>query len=219
MKTCLLLCALFISQLGFSQYGGLGFIDISYATIGEEFIDATSDAFTSRELQINENGIGIGANGKFFFNSFSVGGGGSLAFINSDNDLVKMNVGLGYGTVGYNAVRTEELLVNVSARLGGFGNTLSVNGDSANTFAFGDVAISDATEFTSGSFMYGAEVDVIYFIEQVTGLAIGIGAYFNAPITFLNWQDSSGNMVGEVEQGAYTHFGISLKIGGGGFSY
>ena len=202
-----------------AQVGGLGFIDISYTTIGEEFIDASSDGFTNPEVQLNENGIGIGANGKFFFNSFSVGGGGSVSFIGSDNDAVRMNVGLGYGTVGYNLVRSEDLLVNASARLGGFGNTLSVAGETDNVFDFGGVSVSENAEFVSGSFMYGAEVDVIYFIDQVPGLALGIGAYFNAPLALLSWQDSNGSVLDAVEQGAYTHFGISLKIGGGGFTY
>ena len=219
MKIIMIMCSMCMVFSLNAQVGGLGFIDVSYATIGEEFIDATAEGFTNPDVVIDENGIGIGANGKFFFNSFSVGGGGSVSFIGSDNDAVRMNVGLGYGTVGYNLVRTEELLVNASARIGGFGNTLSVAGDTDNVIDFGGISVSDEAEYTSGSFMYGAEVDVVYFIDQVPGLAVGIGAYFNAPLALLSWRDSNGTVLDSVEQGAYTHFGISLKIGGGFFTY
>ncbi len=219
MKSIITFILLCISQLAFCQLGGFGFFDVSYSTIGERFIDETSDAFTAPELQLNESGLSIGLNGKFFYNSFSVGGGGSVAWIGSDNDMVNMNVGLGYGTIGYNLFSSEELYVNVSGRLGGFGNTLQVDASDDSTFAFGDRSISESTSYTSGSFMYGAEVDVIYFIPQVPGLAVGIGAYFNAPIALLNWYDGNANLVGDVEQGEYTHFGVSLKIGGGGFAY
>lgn len=219
MKTLFLITALLFAQFGFSQYGGLGFVEVSYATVGEGFIDATSEGFTSPELQINENGIGIGANGKFYFNAFSVGGGGNVAFINSNNDLVKMNVGLGYGTIGYNLVRTEELMVNASGRLGGFGNTLTVKANDTNPFTFGDLTLADERSYTSGSFMYGAEVNVVYFIEQIPYLSVGISAYFNAPLTLLTWYDNDNNPVSNVEQGEYTFFGISLQIGGGGFAY
>ena len=218
MKTLVLLVALFFIQFGYCQTGALGFIEVSYVSIEENFIDATSEAFTMPELQLNENGIGIGGSGKFFFNSFSVGGGGAIAFTNSDNDLVKMNVGLGYGSIGYNLVQTDELLVNASGRLGGFGNTLSVKADDATSLEFGELLLENESTFTSGSFMYGAEVNVVYFIEQVPYLTVGISAFFNAPLSLISWRDENNTIVGGVEQGEYTIFGIGLQIGGGGFS-
>ncbi len=219
MKTIFFAFLMICSISSYAQYGGFGFVEITYATIGERFIDETSDGFTNPELQLNESGLSFGASGKFMFNAFTVGAGGGFAFLNSDNDFVKMNVGHGYGSFGYNIVMGEDLIVNASGRLGGFGNSLSVKAAEDNGFVFGDRILDDASSFMSGSFMYGAEVDVIYFITQVPGLVVGISGYFTAPINLLTWRDGSGTDVMDVEQGEYTHFGISLKIGGGGFTY
>ncbi len=219
MKTVFTLIFIFSVSLAFAQYGGGGFFDLSYATIGENFIDETSKGFDNPEIQLNESGIGIGGSGKFFFSKFSVGGGGGLAFIRSDSDLVKMNVGHGYGTFGYNFVFAEDMIVNASARLGGFGNTLSVDPGENASMVFGDQAILDAVSFTSGSFMYGAEVEVLRLIPQVPGLILGISGYFTAPINLLTWYNGAGEAVTGFEQGEYTHFGIMLKIGVGGINY
>lgn len=214
MRTIVFLACIMWSTLGVSQIGISGFAELSYSTIGEEFIDATSEAFEVPELQLNESGIAAGASLKAFYRTFSAGGGVGMAWIGSDDDNVKMNVLHGYGTFGYNLVESEDLILNASLRLGGFNNTLTVAADEMNVYSWGDQSITQETKYNSGSFMYGAEVDVLKLIPQIPGVVVGLTGYFMAPISFLKWNTAAGTEVMGIEQGAYTHYGVSLKAGG-----
>jgi len=215
MKTSFTIFLLFVTTISFAQFGAAGFFDLSYGTIAEPFIDATSEAFENPEIQLNESGIGIGGSAKIFARKISFGGGGGVVFINSDSEIVDMNVGHGYGTVGYTFSATETLVVNASVRLGGFGNTMRVNLLDDLPLSFGDRLVEKPEQYFAGGFMYGAEVDVLSMFPQVPGLIVGLSGYFSAPINFLTWKDNDGEAVTGVEQGEYTHFGVSLKIGVG----
>lgn len=219
MKTfvSLLFCSLFCLSMVSAQ-GGFGFLDISYATINEDFIDRTSEGFGNPELQLNENGIGIGGSGLFIIQKFVVGGGGGLVVVNSDNSNVSMNIGHGYGFAGWDFSSNESMIVAASLRLGTFGNTLKIDVPESNAYTFGTSVLEPgATELTSGSFSFGIQVDVIKTFEIAPGLAVGLTAYYNAPISALTWQLNEADIAG-LEQGEYNHYGLTLKIGGGAFN-
>ena len=110
------------------------------------------------------------------------------------------------------------MIVAASLRLGGFGNTLSVEVPESNAYTFGtSVFEPGTTEIVSGSFSFGIQVDVIKTFEVAPGLAVGLTPYYNAPITGLTWQYNEADIAG-VEQGDYSHFGLTLKVGGGAFN-
>ena len=216
----LVICALLCLQLS-AQNGGLGFFDLSYGTIGEDYIDAASDGFDEPELKFLESGIGIGGSGKFFLNKFSAGGGGGAVFIKSDLDWVSFNTGFGYGTFGYNLASTDVSVVNASIRLGGFGNSINLGEQPEMTLVtqtFGDYSIVGETTLLSGSFLYGVEVDVLYFFPRIEYFVVGLSAYYMAPFTYPSWS-VEGESISGIEEADFSHFGVSLKIGGGYLSF
>ena len=218
MKTAIsILSFCLFSTLSYSQ-AGFGFFDLYYATVSEDFIDNTSEAFDNAEdIKLAESGVGFGASGLFLFRKFAAGGGGGIAFIgNNDGSETKINIGHGYGFFGYNFSTRDDLLVIPSVRIGGFGNTLSFASTDTDIYTFGDMIYAAGEhELTSGSISFGVQVDVIKFFEIVPGLALGLQGYYNAPFAKLDWKLEGNNVTG-FEKANYSHAGVVLKIGFGG---
>ena len=218
MKSIALLTAfIWLSLSSLQAQGGFGFLDISYGTINESFIDKVSDGVTAPEVKISENGFGIGGSGLFLINKIAVGGGGGINFISSNDQNVSFDIVHGYGNLGYNLSKNDELIIIPSLRLGSFGNSLHVEVADNASYAFGNTTLVPGSySLKSGSFSYGVQVDVIKLFPNIPGLAVGISGYFNAPLSRLSWTLDDAVISG-IENGDYTHYGVILKIGGGGF--
>lgn len=216
MKTSLsLFLFLCISHFSFAQFA-YGTIDLSYCSVNTKFAENTSESITGLDVNLNPSGVGIGGSGMFVISKFAIGGGGGISILNSDQNAVKYNLGFGYGNLGYDLSKDENMLIIPSIRIGTLNNTLGITAPADSSYFFGTSLLSNGQfDIKSGGLTYGVQVDIIRLLPQVPGLVAGLSAYYSAPLSGLIWS-LNGTDIPSVATTGYSTFGISLKIGGGG---